>query len=220
MNDPNERGESHYILMAKQLDNIEFPDVIKIVDMVNDGRYTILPYLTHVKSVLPTINPHNLCRCCRVEQLYLPNCLDLSNKTLVNLPYITKLTISSNSCVTGDVFYHLNNLTELQIIYHTTPETIINHDTVKYLKGLECLYTTNNVLVNDDLRFVRNLRILVIDSINPGLTPAILNFLSKMEICIINGVLYKYVESARNNRIIKKIGKLSKIQIYSISNHK
>ena len=54
---------------------------------------------------------------------------------------------------------------------------------------------------------------------NEYVTPSILNFLPKIEVCVINKKLYKYVSSTKNNEIIKKIGKLNRVKIYAIDNN-
>lgn len=210
--------EQHYIRMAEQLDNLDFPDVINIISLVKDGKYVILPHIRKIKSTLDTINPHNLCRCCRTEKLVLPNCTNLTDTVLVNLPYITSMTISAQSNLTGDIFRHLNYLKELQILSSSSdsPDTMIDSDSVKNLGNLEKLHVYNNLLTTDDFRFMKKLRVIVIDSNNPHLTGAILNYLKFSEICVINRVLYKYKSSDRNSAILKKIGGVDRIQIKGI----
>lgn len=217
MENPTDRA---YIKMAEQLDALDFPDVVKMVDLIRDGRYNVLPYLTKVKSTMKSVNPHTLCRCCRLERLNLPNCTNLTNNILVNLPYITSLTINSVTGLTGDIFYHLSYLRELQILSDTyaQPDTLLNNTTVKYLQDLQYLHLYNNILVNEDFRLLKKLKVIVIETNNPELTPEILNFLPHIEICIINKVLYKFISSDKNRTIIKKIGKLDKIHIYALKN--
>jgi len=220
MNDPV-TGESHYKKMANQLNNLDFPEVIKLVEMIEDGKYEVLPWIKRVYSNLLTVNPHNLCRCCRTEKLILPQCANINNSTLVNLPYVKSLTINSINQLTGDVFYHLNYLKELQILSHRSdqPDELLDNKTVKHMKELQYLHVYNNILVDDDFHHMKELRVIVIDSDNPRLTPNILNHLPNAEVCIINKVLHKYTDSTRNNSIIKRIGKLVKIKIYAVKNN-
>lgn len=220
MNDPD-TGESHYKKLAEQLDNLEFPEVVKIVEKIEDGKYEVLPWIKRVCSSLETVNPYNLCRCCRTEKLILPQCVNINDNVLVNLPYIKSLTICSQNELTGDVFYHLNYLRELQILSHSLdrPDELLTNSSVKHLKELQYLHVFNNTLTDEDFHHMKQLKVIVIDSENPRLTPNILNHLPNAEVCIINKVLYKYKDSTRNNTIIKRIGKLAKIKIYAIKNH-
>jgi hypothetical protein len=206
---------SHFIKLANQLDNLDFPEVIKIIELVEDGKYKILPWITKIYSPLPTINPHNLCRCCRTEILNLPVCINLSDQMLINLPYIKSLTICSSNNLTPQIFRHLNYLEKLQILSHQTdkPDTLINEDSVNHLPNLQYLHVMNNIVTDDSLRLLKNLRVLVIDSTNPLLTPNVVNHLPRIELCIINRILYKYVNSKTNLEIIKKIGKCNKITV-------
>ena len=216
MSDPGV-GESHYKNLATQLDKLEFPEIIKIIEQINDGKYEVLPWIKRVHSNLSSVNPYNLCRCCRTETLNLPYCVNLDNNMIVNLPYIKSLTINSENRLTGDIFYHLNYLEELQILSHRDdqPDKLLDHNSVKHLTGLKCLHIYNNILVDDDFQHLKNLRVVVINSDNPQLTPNILNYLHSVEICIINKVLYKYIDSTKNNAIIRRIGKLDRIRIYA-----
>jgi hypothetical protein len=86
------------------------------------------------------------------------------------------------------------------------------------LEKLEMLQVYNKDLRNEHFRLLPNLKILVLDG-NNKVTPAILNFLPKMELCIINKELCKFISSTRNNAIIKKIGKLDRVRIHAIENN-
>lgn len=209
-----------YAKLAVHLDNLEFPEVIQIIKTIPDSKYNVLPHLTKVRSNLKTINPHNLCRCCRVETLILPYCTNLTDNVLVNLPYVRSLTVNSNSGLTEDIFHHLNYLEELQILsdYPEAADQILTSESVRQLSKLKYLHVYNNILTDNDIKQLKNLHVLVIDSTNPRLTPSVLNYLRHIEVCIINKILYKFISSVRNNTILKKIGKLRKIQIYAITN--
>jgi len=208
-------SESYHINLAKQLDKLDFPDVINLISKIDDGKYTVLPWINRIRSLLFTVNPYNLCRCCRTETLILPYCTNISNNTLVNLPYITSLTICSKNLLTSDIFCHLNYLKKLQILSHdrNIPDTLLDNSSVKHLKELRNIHVYNNKLIDEDFHHMRQLRIIVIESTNPQMTPKILNYLPKSEICIINNILYKYTDSTENNIIIKRIGKLAKIKL-------
>lgn len=215
-------GES-YSIIAKLLDTIEFPDVIKVIETVHDGKYNILPYLTKVQSSMETINPYNLTRCCRIKTLILPNCKTISDNVLMLLPYLESLTIRSGSALTPDVFRHLNYLTKLQIISRDESEsekdTLVCLQSLEHLTQLEMLHVHNAKLRNEHFYHLRNLKVLVLDG-NPYVSPAILNYLPRIEICIINKKLYKYISSTKNNAILKKIGKINRVKIYAVENNK
>lgn len=214
----HEDGESCKVL-AKLLDTIEFPEVIKIIEKFNDGKYNILPFLTRVQSSSQTINPYNLTRCCRINTLILPNCKTLTDNVLMLLPYLESLTISSGSELTPDVFRHLNYLTKLQILshYEDEPDTLLGLGSLENLTRLEMLHVRNSHLKDEHFFHLRNLKVLVLDG-NTHVTPAILNYLPKIEICILNKKLYKYISSTKNNAILKKIGKINRVKIYAVEN--
>jgi hypothetical protein len=209
-----------YKVLARLLDTIEFPEVIKIIDRFDDGKYNILPFLTKVQSSSMTINPYNLTRCCRVTNLILPNCMALTDNVLMLLPYLESLTVRSGSGLTSDVFRHLNYLTKLQILSHHAdePDTLLSLDALENLSRLEMLHVRNGDLKDEHFYHLRNLKVLVLDG-NMNVTPAILNYLSKIEVCIINKKLYKYISSTKNNAILKKIGKINRVKIYAVENN-
>lgn len=206
-------------VLAKLLDTIEFPEVIKIIEKFDDGKYTILPYLTRVQSSSITINPYNLTRCCQITTLILPNCQTLTDNVLMLLPYLESLTIRSGSPLTMDVFRHLNYLTKLQILSHSEdePDTILCLEALEHLSRLEMLHVRNEILRDEHFYHLRNLKVLVLDG---HVTPVILNYLPKIEICILNKKLYKYISSTKNNAILKKIGKINRVKIYAVENNK
>jgi len=212
-----ESKDTSYMVLAKLLDTVHFPDVIQITEKVEDGHYKILPYLTRVHSTLETISPFNLTKCCRVRTLILPNCRDLTDNVLMLLPYLESLTIPVGCTLTPDVFRHLNYLTRLQILSHTLEEydTLICLEALTYLTNLEMLYVRNAELCNEHFYHLRNLKVLVLEG-NNKVTPNILNYLPKIEICIINRKLYKYISSSKNNEILKKIGKVARVKIYTV----
>lgn len=215
----HEHGESLEVL-ARLLDTIEFPDVIKIIDQFKDGKYNILPFLSRVQSQAQTINPYNLTRCCRIKTLILPHCETLTDNVLMLLPYLESLTIRAGTQLTPDVFRHLNYLTKLQILSHTEhePDTLLSLESLENLSKLEMLQVRNPTLKNEHFYHLRNLKVLVLEG-NSNVTPAILNFLPKIEICILNKKLYKYISSTKNNAILKRIGKINRVKIYAIENY-
>lgn len=203
-------------MLAKLLDTIEFSEVMNIVDKIDNGKYDILPYITRVKSTSDTINPYNLSRCSRVETVILPNCNMITDNVLMLLPYLESLTIKSGSMITEDTFRYLNYLTKLQIISHHEhePDTVVTMKSLSYMTKLEMLHLRNEVLRNEHFYHMRNLKVLILDG-NKHVTPDILNYLPKLEIFVLNKKLYKYISSEKNNEIIKKIGKLNKVKIYT-----
>lgn len=214
----NSEGESIKVL-AKLLDTVEFPMVMKIVDQFENGRYDILPFITKIQSSLDTISPYNLTKCCRVQTLILPRCTNLSDNVLMMLPNLESLTIRTGTELTGEAFGHLNYLTKLQILsVDTEYDTMLTPKIMAQLGKLEMLHVRNDLLNNDCFRHLSNLKVLIIDGTNK-VTPAILNYLPKIEVCIINKVLCKFISSTRNNAIIKKIGKLKRVRIYAIENN-
>jgi hypothetical protein len=215
----NKNGDSNEVL-AKLLDTIEFNEVIKIIKNFEDGKYTIMPYITKIKYYNDTIDTYNLTKCCRTKTLILPNCKSITDNVLMMLPYLESLTIKSGSSLTPDVFRHLNYLTKLQIISHRKqePDNLICLKSLENLSKLEMLHVRNPSLRDEHFYHLKNLKVIVLEG-NEYVTPLILNFLPKLEICIINKKLYKYVSSTKNNLIIKKIGKLDHIKIYAIKNN-
>lgn len=211
-------GESYKVL-AQLLDTIEFPEVMKIVDKFHDGKYTILPFLSRVQSNSEVVNPYNLTRCCSIRTLILPNCQTLTDNVLMLLPYLESLTIRSGTLLTPDVFRHLNYLTKLQILSHNVdePDTLITLEALENLTLLEMLHLRNEHLRNEHFYHLRNLKVLVLDG-NNHVTPAILNYLPKIEVLILNKKLYKYIASTKNNAILKKIGKINRVKIYAVEN--
>jgi len=80
------------------------------------------------------------------------------------------------------------------------------------------LHLRNPVLKDEHFFHLRNLKVLILDG-NDNVTPIILNYLPKIEICILNKKLYKYISSTKNNAILKKIGKVNRIKIYAVENN-
>lgn len=214
------QGGESYRIIAKLLDTIEFPEVIKVIENFPDGKYTILPYLTRVQTSTDSINPYNLSRCCRINTLVLPNCKAISDNVLMLLPYLESLTISAGSALTPEVFRHLNYLTKLQILSHDESEidNLLCLQSLEHLDKLEMLHVRNMELRDEHFYHLRNLKVLVLDG-NPYVTPSILNYLPKIEICIINKKLYKYISSTKNNAILKKIGKINRVKIYAVEDN-
>jgi hypothetical protein len=209
-----------YGVLAKLLDTIEFPEVIKIVEKFTDGKYNILPYLTKVSSSSATINPYNLTRCCRITVLVLPNCSTLTDNILMLLPYLESLTIKSGSGLTADVFRHLNYLSKLQILSHhdSEPDRLLTLPAMESLSKLEMLYVRNEGLRDEYFYHLINLKVLILDG-NDCVTPGILNYIPQLEICLLNKKLYKYISSTRNNAIVKRIGKINHVKLYAIENN-
>jgi hypothetical protein len=211
------QDEDSNIVLAKLLNTVDFPEVIKIVEKFQDGKYNILPYLTRVQSTLISINPFNLLRCCRVTTLILPNCTGLADNVIMLLPYLESLTIRSGSGLTSDIFRHLNYLTKLQILSHceNEPDDLITMESLEHLSKLEMLHILNPHICNEYVYHLRNLKVLVLDG-NNNVTPAILNYLPNIEVCVINKKLYRFIASIKNNAIIKKFGSINRIKIYDI----
>jgi hypothetical protein len=212
----DEESNSNEVL-ANLLNTVDFPEVIKIVDKIKDGKYNILPYITKVQSGLMSISPFNLSRCCRVTTLILPKCTGITDNVIMLLPYLESLTIKSNCGLTPDVFRHLNYLTKLQILSHheNDPDTLITLQSLEHLSKLEMLHVRNPNLRDEFFFHLRNLKVLVLEG-NTNVTPAILNYLPSIEICILNRKLYRFISSTLNNDIIKKIGKINRVKIYAI----
>jgi hypothetical protein len=210
-------GES-YEIMAKLLDAIEFPEVIKIIGKFKDGKYNILPFLSRVQSESLNINPYNLTRCCRINTLILPNCTTITDNVLMLLPYLESLTIRSGNKLSPDVFRHLNYLTKLQILSHQEdePDTLLDLSSLENLTRLEMLHVRNDLLKNENFYHLRNLKVLVLDG-NREVSPAILNYLPKIEVCMLNKKLHKYISSVKNNAILKKIGRVNRVKIYAVN---
>ena len=208
-----------YGILAKLLDTIEFPEVIRIVEKFSDGKYNILPFLTRVRSSSITINPYNLTRCCRITVLVLPNCSTLSDNILMLLPYLESLTIKSGSGLTSGVFRHLNYLSKLQILSHSDsePDDLLTLPAMESLTKLEMLYVRNEDLKDEYFYHLLNLKVLVLDG-NKYVTPGLLNYVPKLEIFLLNKKLYKYISSTRNNAILKRIGKVNQVKLYAIEN--
>jgi hypothetical protein len=218
------RHEESYKKLAGQLDALPFEDVIKIISTIEDGKYRVLPWLKRVSSNLSIISPYNLCRCSRTETLILPQYKQVNDILLVNLPYIQSLTINAENGLDqrGDVFMHLNYLEELQIISddYEHPDLLLNSQSVIRLAGLKLLHVYNNELVDDDFKHMINLEVLVIESRNPALTPALINLLPKLQLFVFNKVIYRYVKNtgnARNSQILKRLSANQKLKVYMIN---
>lgn len=206
-------------LLANMLNDKDFPTVMRIVDKYKNGHYTILPYLTRIKSDLETINPYNLTKCCRLQTLILPNCNTINDNMLLMLPRLESLTIKSGSLLTGDPFSSSTTIRSLQIISHSKsePDTLLTSSNIYMFSNLEMLHAMNGQLTDSDLKYMKELKVLVLEE--SRVTPQILNYLPKLELLVINKKLYKYVSSIRNKSILEKIGKLYKIQIYALENN-
>jgi hypothetical protein len=212
-----EEDAKTYGILAKLLDTVEFSEVIRIVELFDNGRYNILPYLTKVRSSSPVINPYNLTRCCRITVLVLPNCNTLSDNILMLLPYLESLTIKSGSGLTPGVFRHLNYLSKLQILSHTDsePDHLLTLPAMESLTKLEMLYVRNEDLKDEYFYHLLNLKVLILDG-NQYVTPEILNYIPQLEICLLNKKLYKYISSTKNNAILKRIGKINHVKLYAV----
>ena len=136
------------------------------------------------------------------------------------LPYLESLTVRSGSKLTPDVFRHLNYLTKLQILSHdeNEPDILLGLNALENLTRLEMLHIRNADLRDEHFFHLRNLKVLVLDG-NVNVSPAILNYLPKIEVCILNKKLYKYISSTKNNAILKKIGKINRVKIYAVENN-
>lgn len=208
-----------YKKLASRLDGVPFSDVIKIISKIEDGKYRVLPWIKHITSDREIIGLNDLCRCCRTETLSLPYCHNISDNLLVNLPYIKSLTINADNSIglNSDVFAHLGYLEELQIISndYDHPDRLLTKNTVNRLEKIKYLHLYNNDLVDDDFHTMPNLLALVIESRNPALTPNIINFLGRLELCVINGVIYRYKNaSEKTAKILKQLSKVKKLKIY------
>ncbi len=207
-------------VLARLLETIDFVTVMQIIDQVDNGKYEILPFITKVYTEAHTINPYNLTKCCRTKVLVLPNCTNLEDNALMMLPHLESLTIKAGNPLTNDVFQHLSYITKLQILSHTEADEdrLLDYIALRNLSKLEMLQVRNKNLRNEHFRLLPDLKVLILDG-NDKVTPGILNFLPKMEICIINRELCKFISSTRNNAIIKKIGKLDRVRIHAIENN-
>lgn len=204
-------------ILAKQLETLDFETLIKVADTLPEAQLEVLPYITQTHSKKESIDIQQLRYCCRLRQLIFPN-YPVQDNVLMYLPHLEHLTIRQSSMMTGEYFKTLGSLIELQILSKSTtePDTTLCTYTVKHMKKLEMLHVMNHILVDEDFHFLQNLRILIL--ISDRITPRILNYLPKLELCIINKKLYKYVSSTRNKQILKRIGKLDTVKIYAIEN--
>jgi len=210
-------GPEHELL-ASVLDDRDFPTVMKIVDNYRNGTYTILPLLTKIRSNLECINPFSLTKCCRAKALILPNCNTINDNMIMMLPQLESLTIKAGSTLTGEPFTCSPMLKCLQIISHNKahPDTLLKPTNIHCFRHLEMLHVMNPVLSDDDFKYLNKLQILILEE--SQVTPKVLNYLPALELCLINRVLYKYINSIRNKNILEKVGKIHKIQIYALEN--
>lgn len=220
MNDPIISVIKHLSapVFGEILNFLEFPQIIQISKQYRYGHLTILPHIDLIYTPLPTINPHNLTKCCGVKHLIMPHSSQLDNSMLLMLPNLESLIIQAGSRISGDVFQFIP-LKTLEILSRNAFEvdTVLTHLTVQHFKELENLHIRNNKLRDDDFASLRNLKILILW--NPHVTPAILNYLPQLELCLLNGTLIKWCSNDRTRKVIKKIGKLKAIQIYGLSHH-
>ena len=204
-------------LIAKILDHLEFSEVIRIAKTIKNYQTTIMPYISSIYVVdkFPMLKYIQLC--CRTKKLTLLNSRFLDTKTLFMLPLLESLTICVGSLIDNAVFKYLPNLKVLQILALNKCEldSIINKKCIVYLKNVQYLHISSNNLKDYHFKYLTNLKVLILE--NSIVTPHIMNDLNRLEICIINKCLYKYVHSLKNIAIIKKIGYLNNINICNIN---
>lgn len=211
MNDPDQ--ETIYIQMAQRLDGLEFSTLLQMVQLISDGELKILPHISTVSSEQEYIFS-SMKLCCRARTLIIPRCCNVTNDIIITLPYLESLTINAINGLNEDIFDHLNLLKKLQIISNKiyTPDTLLTSRSVKYLRNIEHLHVYNNHITNEDIACMNKLKTLVLDG--NLVSGQVINFLPKLEFCVINSVLYKYTDSVENEKILKKLKCVKKIKIF------
>lgn len=202
--------------LAKLLEQVSLETAARIVAHIPEGRYAVLPFLTRVWSLQPTVDKLDLTMCSRVTVLILPNCINLTDNVLMMLPNLESLTIKVGNSLTSDAFKYLNYLTRLQILSHgdevEMEDTLLNFPVLRYLDKLEMLHVRSSSLRDEHFRLLPNLKVLILYG-NKAVSRAIIDFLPKLEILLLNGTLCKFVATANNNQIIRRIGRVDNVQI-------
>lgn len=203
-------------LFGEILNFLEFPQIIQISKPYKYGHLTILPHVTRISTPLSTLNPFNLTKCCGVKHLIMPNSNELTDGALLMLPSLETLVIRAGSRVTGDVFQFMTQFKTLEVLSGNIFEvdTILTPHTVQHFGGLENLHIRSSQLRNAHFAQMQNLKILILWG--QTITPEILNYLPKLELCVLNGSLIKWRSNERTRKIIKMLGKLREIRIYSV----
>ena len=207
-------GEAIYVEMASKLQEVEFPVLLQMISLIEDGSLRILPHVTRVKCSERFIDTAKLKLCSSLRTLIVPNCTNITNDVLMALPNIESLTINAINGLCGDVFQHCDHLRTLQIISDVAynPDTLLDSKTVRYFRNLHHLNIYTNNLSTEDLKIMRNLKTLVIEGSN--LSPEIINFLPALEFCVINSTLYKYDDSEESKKKLRKLRQVKKIKIF------
>ena len=200
-------------LFAKILDFLEFPDIVRIIKSFQYGEYQILPFISRVHTKLETINPYNLTKCCRTVKLNMNQSNYLNNSMLMMLPFLEQLTVLAGSKMTSEVFEYLPHLKMLQILGEKK-ETILNINSIRWIPNLEFLHISEPYLIDEHFSFMPKLKIVILE--NSIVTPRILNMLPDLEICMINGCLYKFESSVRNLKILQRMNRAIKVNIVAI----
>ncbi len=200
-------------LIAKILEYLDFVEVIRIVKCIPDGENTILPQIKHIYSSSSLIQRNKLIRCCRAEKLCLPYSNYIDTNVLLKMPLLKSLTIRSGAKIDWFVFEYLQNLRVIQILSAPDKDTIIGSNALDCLKKLEYLYICSDKITENNLKKLTQLKVLILKK--SQISPAIINYLPKLEVLIINRILYKYRHTLRNIGIIKRIGYINKIKIWN-----
>ena len=199
-------------IIAKILEFLDFSEAVHIINQIPNGDNTVLPYMKEIHSDKAIIPIHKLNRCLRARKISFPNTDMITTNTLLKMPLLRSITIKSRSNIDWFIFEYLQYLSVLQILGNDT--CIVDAKALQCMDKLEYLHISNDIISEDNLKILINLKVLVL--VRTNITPAIINFLPKLEVLIINGILYKYRHTLRNIGIIQRIGHLSGIYICNI----
>ena len=199
-------------IIAKILEFLDFSEVVRIIKHIPDGDNTILPYMKEIHSNKEIIPIHKLNYCLRATKISFPNTDMITTRTLLNMPLLRSITIKSRSNIDWFIFEYLQYLSVLQILGKDMH--ILNAKAIRCMDNIEYLHISSDIISENNLKILTNLRVLVL--VRSKITPAIINFLPKLEVLVINGILYKYRHTLRNIGIIQRIGHLSGIYICNI----
>lgn len=196
--------------METLLDTVDFHDIARIIKQYN--LTDILPQLQKVRTCLDmdATMLDMLSQCSSITHLISPHCRSLNDSVLQRLTSLQSLTLPAGVLCTPRAFMYLHNLKELQILSHSRDhyDTLLDHESIAYMKQLEMLHIRSLILCNDHICQLENLKVLVLED-NDKVTPDILNHLPKLELCVINRKILKFVASDRNHSIIRKIGSIT-----------
>lgn len=200
--------------IGKALDHLPFNEIVKAVNSFKYGSTILLPHVSHIYSTLPTINPHNLIKCVNAKTLILPRCRHLTDQYISPLSKLQRLTVLTGSGITENLYQFLPELTSLELLPRLSKgdrkivnlnDHTVTSNSIKKLTGLQYLYISSNGLQDADIAQLTNLKYLIING--SGVTCSIMNTNQRLELFVLNGVIYKYKASNHAHMVLNNLHK-------------